>query len=169
MRVLRPMQELQDALRDWERYQRIPREQFFSDRDTRNRSSSISRIWRDFAMFWFTSTGVWISNRSMPSCIRTSMFSKHSMMPCRSTSAGGKLLVHRAPAVTDISRSPRRTSRELTRSRLYRARTVSLDPTSNERPAPDVHALELAADVGVIDQGSSPCIPNPGKHGVDRI
>ena len=36
MRVLRPMQELQDALRDWERYQRIPREQFFSDRDTRN-------------------------------------------------------------------------------------------------------------------------------------
>ncbi len=36
MRALRPMQELQDALRDWERYQRIPREQFFSDRDTRN-------------------------------------------------------------------------------------------------------------------------------------
>jgi len=30
------MQELQDAMEDWERYQSIPREQFFSSRDTRN-------------------------------------------------------------------------------------------------------------------------------------
>lgn len=36
MRILRHMRELQDALEDWGRYQRIPRERFFSDRDTRN-------------------------------------------------------------------------------------------------------------------------------------
>lgn len=30
------MQELQDALADWKRYQSIPRDDFFSSRDTRN-------------------------------------------------------------------------------------------------------------------------------------
>ncbi|WAI01809.1 type VII toxin-antitoxin system HepT family RNase toxin [Methanogenium organophilum] len=36
MRVLHHMQELQDAANDWKRYQSIPREDFFSSRDTRN-------------------------------------------------------------------------------------------------------------------------------------
>ncbi|QSZ67874.1 DUF86 domain-containing protein [Methanofollis aquaemaris] len=36
MRILHHMRELQDAMGDWERYQSISREQFFSDRDTRN-------------------------------------------------------------------------------------------------------------------------------------
>ncbi|TAJ43712.1 type VII toxin-antitoxin system HepT family RNase toxin [Methanofollis fontis] len=36
MRILHHMRELQDAIGDWERYQCISREQFFSDRDTRN-------------------------------------------------------------------------------------------------------------------------------------
>ncbi len=36
MRVLHHMQELQDAADDWKRYQSIPREDFFSSRDTRN-------------------------------------------------------------------------------------------------------------------------------------
>lgn len=30
------MRELEEALRDWERYQRIPKEQFLQDRDTQN-------------------------------------------------------------------------------------------------------------------------------------
>jgi uncharacterized protein YutE (UPF0331/DUF86 family) len=36
MRTFRSLWELQDALGDWERYRQISREQFFSDRDTRN-------------------------------------------------------------------------------------------------------------------------------------
>ena len=36
MRVHYHMQELQDALSDWRRYQSIPRDEFFSSRDTRN-------------------------------------------------------------------------------------------------------------------------------------
>ncbi len=36
MRHLHHMRELQDAMEDWGRYQCISREQFFSDRDTRN-------------------------------------------------------------------------------------------------------------------------------------
>lgn len=36
MRVFHHMRELEEALRDWERYQRIPEEQFLQDRDTQN-------------------------------------------------------------------------------------------------------------------------------------
>lgn len=36
MRIQHHMQELQDALADWKRYQSIPREDFLSSRDTRN-------------------------------------------------------------------------------------------------------------------------------------
>lgn len=36
MRIRYHMQELQDATGDWKRYQSIPREEFFSSRDTRN-------------------------------------------------------------------------------------------------------------------------------------
>lgn len=36
MRVFHHMRELEEALKDWERYQRIPEEQFLQDRDTQN-------------------------------------------------------------------------------------------------------------------------------------
>ncbi len=36
MRILYHIRELQEAMGDWERYQRIPHEQFFHDRDTQN-------------------------------------------------------------------------------------------------------------------------------------
>lgn len=36
MRVFHHMLELEGALKDWERYQRIPEEQFLQDRDTQN-------------------------------------------------------------------------------------------------------------------------------------
>lgn len=36
MRLFHHMRELEEALRDWERYQRIPKEQFLQDRDTQN-------------------------------------------------------------------------------------------------------------------------------------
>ncbi|MFA7199488.1 MAG: DUF86 domain-containing protein [Methanoculleus sp.] len=36
MRVFHHMRELEEALRDWERYQRIPEGQFLQDRDTQN-------------------------------------------------------------------------------------------------------------------------------------
>ncbi len=36
MRLFYHMRELEEALRDWERYQRIPKEQFLQDRDTQN-------------------------------------------------------------------------------------------------------------------------------------
>lgn len=34
MRVFHHMRELEEALKDWERYRRIPEEQFLQDRDT---------------------------------------------------------------------------------------------------------------------------------------
>ncbi len=36
MRLFHHMRELEEALKDWERYQRIPKEQFLQDRDTQN-------------------------------------------------------------------------------------------------------------------------------------
>ncbi len=36
MRLFHHMRELEEALRDWERYQRVPEEQFLKDRDTQN-------------------------------------------------------------------------------------------------------------------------------------
>lgn len=36
MRLFHHMRELEEALGDWERYQRIPEEQFLQDRDTQN-------------------------------------------------------------------------------------------------------------------------------------
>ncbi len=36
MRPLHHLRELEEALGDWERYQRIPEEQFLQDRDTQN-------------------------------------------------------------------------------------------------------------------------------------
>ncbi|KAF5044812.1 MAG: DUF86 domain-containing protein [Methanoculleus sp.] len=36
MRVFYHMRELDDGLKDWERYQRIPEEQFLQNRDTQN-------------------------------------------------------------------------------------------------------------------------------------